>query len=72
MAQKRKDPDVGHDILQRYLCGGVWKRRLIAKHGKGRSDGSTAPARLRVLVPPTEGWKGGLPEDNGYRQRSKK
>ena len=58
------------DVKVRYLAGGSWKRSIIAKAGKHRHE-STRPGGIRVLIPPPEGWKGGLPEDNGCRKRGR-
>jgi hypothetical protein len=71
MAQKRKDPEVGQDILRKYLVGGTWKRRILDKLGKGRSE-RTKLSRSYVAIPPEGGWPGGLPEQNGYKAGGKK
>lgn len=63
---KRKDPEVGQDVQRKYLQGGVYKRNIIEKQGKGRSE-RTKLSSSYVAVPPPEGWPGGHPEDNGYR-----
>lgn len=71
MALKRKDPDVGQDILRKHLAGGVWHRRKINKQGKGRSE-RTKLGRMYTAKPPEAGWPGGHPEQNGYRPGGKK
>lgn len=39
-----------HDVKLRYLSGGVWKRRLLEKEGKGRSEhGSMAREKCTAL-----------------------
>ncbi len=70
MALKRKDPEVGHDVLRRYLVGGVWKRHAMDKEGKGRSE-KTKHGGFYIAHPPEGGWRGGDPEKNGYRVRGK-
>lgn len=65
---KKGDPEVGHDVKRKYLVGGMYKRRLIEKQGKGRSESSKMP-RIYVAIPPPDGWPGGLPEKNGLRGR---
>jgi hypothetical protein len=62
---------VGHDINPAYLVGGVYKRRIIEKLGKGRSE-KTKLGRTYIAYPPPGGWPGGLPEQNGYRAGSRK
>ena len=71
MAVKRKDPDVGHDILRRHLAGGVWCRHKIDKLGKGRSE-RTKLGRMYTAYPPPEGWPGGHPDKNGWKPGGKK
>lgn len=71
MSQKKKDPDVGTDVLRRYLQGGVWKRHIIEKKDKGRSE-RTKLGRSYVAIPPPEGWPGGHPEKNGWKPGGKK
>lgn len=63
---QRKDPLVGEDILKKYLVGGTWKRRIIEKLGKGKSE-KTRLGGFYIAIPPQGGWPGGLPELNGYR-----
>lgn len=71
MSKKRGDPDVGHDILKKYLVGGVRNRHKLLKEGRGRSE-STKLSRIYVAIPPPSGWPGGAPEQNGYRPGGKK
>lgn len=69
MSVKRsKDPEVGQDILRRYLVGGVWKRHLLEKLGRGNRTKSTR-SRTYIAIPPPEGWSGGDPFKNGLRAR---
>jgi hypothetical protein len=70
MARKRKDPEVGKDVKSKYLVGGVWKRHIIEKKDKGRSE-RTKLGRVYIAIPPPEGWPGGLPEKNGYKAGGK-
>jgi hypothetical protein len=66
-----RDPEVGKDILRKYLQGGVWKRLQIAKKDKGKSTASKR-SRIYIAIPPKTGWPGGRPEDNGWKPGSKK
>lgn len=63
---RRKDPEVGNDILRKHLVGGTWKRSKLDKQGKARSE-RTKHAGFYVAMPPEGGWPGGEPEKNGYR-----
>lgn len=70
MALKRKDPDVGLDVKRCYLVGGVWKRHIFEKQGKGRSE-RTKLGRMYTAIPPEAGWPGGAPEKNGWKASGK-
>lgn len=59
------------DVLPRYFVGGQWMAHILLKKGRG-SRTSSKPGNLRVLTPPPEGWRGGLPEANGYRPKGGK
>jgi hypothetical protein len=66
MSKSRKDPDVGKDVLRKYLVGGYYRRHKIEKEGKGKSE-KTKLGRVYIAIPPPEGWPGGLPEKNGWK-----
>lgn len=48
---------------------GTWKKRKLIK-GQRASRTSSKKARITFISPPTGGWPGGRPEDNGYKHRS--
>jgi len=48
------------------MAMGTWKRRIFQKRGK-RSYTASKKARIYYAFPPSTGWPGGRPEDNGYR-----
>lgn len=50
---------------------GTWKKKLLAKQGKRSTNGKGKRSRIRVCIPPKDGWPGGDPLDNGYRARAK-
>lgn len=54
------------DVKKRYLAGGAWRAKITAKKGKA-SRTTSKPGRLYMAYPPVEGWKGGLPEHNGWK-----
>jgi hypothetical protein len=54
------------DVKSRYLAGGMWKTRIFAKLGKGKSEKCKRP-RIYVAIPPLSGWPGGHPKDNGCK-----
>ncbi len=66
MSKKQKDPEVGKDVKRKYLVGGVYKRHLIEKQGKGKSE-KTKLGRTYIAIPPETGWTGGIPEKNGWK-----
>lgn len=66
MSKKKATIEVGKDIKRKYLVGGTWKSKKIAKQGKA-SRTTSKPARLYIAVPPVTGWPGGLPENNGWK-----
>ena len=68
MSLKRKDPEVGTDVLRKHLVGGVYRRHILEKEGKGKSE-KTKLGRTYVAYPPPEGWPGGFPEKNGWKAR---
>ena len=45
---------------------GTWRTRKMQKAGKGNQTKSSKSRRYTVY-PPEGGWKGGRPEDNGFR-----
>ena len=52
---------------------GNWKIKKLKKQLSGRSNSTKSnKARIYYAFPPEEGWKGGRPEDNGYRRGSGK
>lgn len=49
---------------------GRWKIRKLKKELNGRKNSTQSKkARLYSIYPPEGGWKGGLPEQNGYKHR---
>lgn len=50
------------DVKPKYLSMGRWN----TKKARGSRTKSSL-ARSYVAVPPPEGWRGGLPEQNGLR-----
>lgn len=57
------------DVLPRYFVGGLWRS---ADANKRPSRTTSSRGKLRIVTPPPEGWKGGLPEQNGWKPRSGK
>lgn len=44
-----------------------WKLKIMKKD-KRASRTTSGKARSYIIIPPEEGWKGGTPEQNGYRE----
>ena len=63
---KTKQMEKPKGVLSRYLAGGTWKSRIIAKMGKGRSEKCKSP-RIYQVVAPVGGWPGGHPNQNGCK-----
>jgi hypothetical protein len=58
------------DVKPKYLSMGRWNKKIISKKARGSRTKSSV-ARSYVAVPPPEGWRGGLPEQNGLRGRAR-
>lgn len=54
------------DVLPRYTAMATWKSRKLAKKLRGSRTRSTV-GKVYIAVPPADGWKGGLPEQNGWK-----
>lgn len=63
---KKAKVDRPSGVLTRYLAGGEWKNKIIAKLGKSKSEKCKMP-KIYTAYPPPEGWPGGLPERNGCK-----
>lgn len=49
-------------------CGAMHRGLEKEARKKTSSSGGRGGAKWFIAVPPPEGWKGGLPEHNGYRK----
>ena len=58
------------DVKAKYLSMGRWNKKIISKKARGSRTGSSL-ARTYVVMPPVEGWPGGLPERNDLRGRAR-
>lgn len=56
------------DVKKKYLAGGQWKSKIIARQGKHRHE-ATRVGGTYICIPPAEGWPGGDPVKNGYKPR---
>lgn len=59
MMMSRRKPNA-HTIVR-----GAMRKRTVGMASRTKSG----RARLYFATPPTEGWTGGKPEDNGWRGR---
>lgn len=50
------------------MAMGNWKIKKMQKGQRG-SQTRTKKARIVYVYPPEGGWKGGRPEENGFRKR---
>ena len=50
----------------RHIGMGTWKTKIIKKLHKGRSEKCGMP-KIYTANPPSGGWLGGRPEDNGLK-----
>lgn len=44
-----------------------WKLKKMKK-GQRASQTRSSKVRTYLAIPPEEGWRGGIPEQNGYRK----
>lgn len=56
------------DSSVKYFGMGTWKTRIIKKMHKNKNE-SSSRGRSYIANPPVDGWKGGMPEQNGWKGR---